>query len=108
MMKQGSSLKKFILGVTAISLIMFAHVILITEIKRINSEKITKREILNGKLNLVKAKFVDVQMLTSEEKIVKYAQDSLSMIRPTENLENIIVPKDQIKQIEKLVNEKYD
>ena len=87
---------------------MFVHVILITEIKRINSNKITKREILNGKLNLEKAKFVDVQMLTSEERIVKFAQDSLSMIRPTENLEIIAVPKNQIQQIEKLVNEKYD
>jgi len=107
-MKQGSSLRKFIMGVTLVSMIMFVHVILITEIKRINSNKITKREILNGKLNLEKAKFVDVQMLTSEERIVKFAQDSLSMIRPTENLEIIAVPKDQIQQIEKLVNEKYD
>jgi hypothetical protein len=107
-MKQGSSLKKFILGVAVISLMMFAHVILITEIKRINSEKIKKLEILNGKLNVEKAKFVDVQMLTSEEKIVKFAQDSLAMIRQKENLEIIVVPKDQINQIEKLVNEKYD
>jgi hypothetical protein len=107
-MKQGSSLKKFIIGVAIVSIVMFIHVILITEIKRINSNKITKREILNGKLNLEKAKFVDVQMLTSEERIVKFAQDSLSMIRPTENLEIIAVPKDQIQQIEKLVNEKYD
>ena len=107
-MKQGSSLKNFILGVAVISLIMFAHVLLITEIKRINSEKIKKLEILNGKLNVEKAKFVDVQMLTSEEKIVKFAQDSLAMIRQKENLEIIVVPKDQINQIEKLVNEKYD
>jgi len=107
-MKQGSSLRKFIMGVTLVSMVMFVHVILITEIKRINSNKITKREILNGKLNLEKAKFVDVQMLTSEERIVKFAQDYLSMIRPTENLEIIAVPKDQIQQIEKLVNEKYD
>jgi hypothetical protein len=63
---------------------------------------------LNEKLNLENAKFVDVQKLTSEDKIVKFAQDSLSLIRPTENLEIIVVPKDQIKQTEKLVNEKYD
>src|ERR1035437_3252715 len=104
-MKQGSSLKNFILGVAIISLIMFAHVLLITEIKRINSEKIKKLEILNGKLNVEKAKFVDVQMLTSEEKIVKFAQDSLALIRSKENLEIITVHKDQINQIEKLVNE---
>jgi hypothetical protein len=107
-MKQGSSLKNFILGVAVISLIMFAHVLLITEIKRINSEKIKKLEILNGKLNVEKAKYVGVQMLTSEERIVKFAQDSLALIRPKENLEIITVPKDQINQIEKLVNEKYD
>lgn len=107
-MKQGSSLKKFIVGLTIISLVMFIHVILITEIKRINSEKITKREILNGKLNQEKARFVNVQMLTSEERIVRIAQDSLSMIRPDVNLESIVVSKDQVKQIEKLVNEKYD
>jgi cell division protein FtsL len=107
-MKKGSSLKNFIIGVAVIALIMLVHVILITEIKRLNREKITKREMLNEKLNLENAKFVDVQKLTSEDKIVKFAQDSLSLIRPTENLEIIVVPKDQIKQIEKLVNEKYD
>jgi len=107
-MKQGSSLKKFIMSVTVIAIIMFAHVILITEIKRINSNKITKREILNGKLNLEKARFVVVQMLSSEERVVKFAQDSLSMIRPMGKIEIIIVPKDQVNQIVKLVNEKYD
>ena len=107
-MKKGSSLKNFILGVTLIALVMLSHVILITEIKRFNREKITKREMLNEKLNQEKAKFVDVQKLSSEDRIVKLAQDSLSLIRPTENLEIIVVPKDQIKQIEKLVNEKYD
>jgi hypothetical protein len=80
----------------------------VTEIKRMNKEKIVKKELLNEKMNRLEAKIVDVQKLTSEERIVKFAQDSLGLIRPTENLDSIIISKDQADQIEKMLKEKYD
>lgn len=103
-----SSLKNFILAVAAVALVLFTYVVVLTEIKRFNREKITRQEMLNEKLNRIEMKMVEIQKLTAEDRIVKIAQDSLGLIRPEENLEIITVSKEQIKQIEKIINEKYD
>ncbi len=105
---KGSSLKNFIAIVVIISLVLLGYVVVRSEIKRINREKITKQEMLNERFKRIETMLVEVQKLTSEDVIVKIAQDSLGLIRPSENLEMISVSKDQIKQIEKLLNEKYD
>ncbi len=102
------SLKSFIGITVAIASLLFLYVAVITEIKNMNKDKINKIEKLNEKMNQIELSNVEVQRLTSEERIVKLAQDTLGLIRPKENLEVLHVSKEQIKQIEKLVNEKYD
>lgn len=73
-----------------------------------NREKILKQEILTEKMNKVEMYSVEVQKLTSETRIVRLAQDSLSLVRPNKNIEIIQVSKNQILQVEKLLKEKYD
>ena len=107
-MKKGSSLKSFIVIITAVAILLFTYVASVTEIKRMNRQKISKQDSLNVKLNLVEGKMVEIQKWTAEDRIVVYAQDSIGLIRPSDNLETISVSKDQIKQIEKLLNQKYD
>lgn len=105
---KGSSLKNFIAVVVAVAVLLFTYVVTLTEIKRFNKEKIYKQQVLNERRNKIEAKVVEIQKLTSEDRIVKYAQDSLDMIRPNDNLDVIRISKEQIKQMEKLVNNKYD
>ncbi|MCX6174014.1 MAG: hypothetical protein NTZ27_04570 [Ignavibacteriales bacterium] len=107
-MKKGSSLKSFIVIITAVAILLFTYVASVTEIKRMNRQKISKQDSLNVKLNLVEGKMVEIQKWTAEDRIVVYAQDSIGLIRPSDNLEIISVSKDQIKQVEKLLNQKYD
>lgn len=107
-MKKGSSLKSFIVIISAIAILLFTYVATVTEIKRMNRLKISKQDSLNEKLNLVEGKMVDIQKWTAEDRIVVYAQDSIGLIRPSDNLETISVSKDQIKQVEKLLSQKYD
>jgi hypothetical protein len=107
-MKQGSSIRSFIILIIIAAVILFVYVASVTEIKSMNKEKIIKLELLNEKMNRLETKLVDVQKLTSEERIVKFAQDTLGLIRPTENLDSIIISKDQADQIEKMLKEKYD
>lgn len=102
------SLKSFIMLTVAVAFMLFMYVAVITEIKNMNKDKINKIERLNEKLNQVELANVEIQRLTAEERIVKIAQDSLGLIRPKENLEVLQVSKEQIDQIKKLVNEKYD
>lgn len=90
------------------ALILFSYVVLLSEIKRMNRDKITKQEVLNERINRVEMKMVDVQRLMSEDRIVKFAQDSLRFMRPVDNLETITISKEQVNQILKTINEKYD
>jgi len=107
-MKKGSSLKNFIIIITAAAVLLFIYVATVTEIKRMNREKLIIQDSLNVKLNLSEAKMVEIQKWTAEERIVVYAKDSLGLIRPSDNLEIISVSKDQIKQVENLLKQKYD
>jgi hypothetical protein len=107
-MKKGSSLKNFIVIITAVAILLFTYVGAVTEIKRMNRLKISKQDSLNVKLNLVEGKMVEIQKWTAEDRIVVYAQDSIGLFRPSDNLETISVSKDQIKQVEKLLSQKYD
>ena len=102
------SLRSFISIAIAIASLLFIYVAVITEIKNMNRDKINKMEKLNDQKNRIEMEMVEIQKLTAEDRIVKFAQDSLGMIRPKENLDSLIVSKDQINQIKKLVNEKYD
>ena len=105
---KGSSLKSFIVIVASVSLILLSYVMLRSEIKRITLEKIMKHDILNGKLNRIESKLVEIQQLTAEDRIVEMAKDSLGLIRPEENLEIITISKEQTVQIEKLLKIKYE
>ena len=103
-----SKLTSFIILVIAAALILFSYVVLLSEIKRMNRDKITKQEALNERINRVEMKMVDVQKLMSEDRIVRFAQDSLRFMRPVDNLETITISKEQVNQILKMINEKYD
>lgn len=105
---KGSSLKVFIVIIVSIAVTIFLYVATLNEIKNMNKERLNKSEILVEKLNRIEALNVEIQKLTAEDRIVKFAIDSLKMNRPKEILESIIVSKDQINQIEKILKEKYD
>lgn len=98
----------FIIAIVSIALVVLLYVFIISEIKRINREKITKQEILKDKKNRVEMYSVEIQKLSTESRIEKIAQDSLGLIKPKNNIEILQVPKNQIDQIEKLIKEKYD
>lgn len=105
---KGSSLKIFIVIIVLAAVTIFLYVAVLNEIKNMNKERLNKSEILTGNLNRIEALNVEIQKLTAEDRIVKYAIDSLKMNRPKEILESIIVSKNQINQIEKILKEKYD
>ncbi len=105
---KGTKLSRFIYVVVVFAFFLFSYVVMLSEIKRINRDKISRQEALNERINRVESQMVEIQKLTSENRIVKFAHDSLGLIRPNENLETITVSKEQLNQIQKLINEKYD
>lgn len=105
---KGSSIKIFISIVIAAATIVFIYVAVLSEIKNMNKERLNKIESLNERQNRTQALMVEIQKLSAEDRIVKYAIDNLKMKRPVDNLESINVSREQIQQIEKILNNKYD
>lgn len=103
-----SSTIRFLFIVFALAFLIFLHVATVNEIKNMKREKINKTELLNEKMNRIEMSTVEIQKLSSEERIIKIAKDSLGMLSPVENLKTIHVDKYQIKQLEKMLQEKYD
>jgi hypothetical protein len=102
------SIKFLLVALIFTAVMLLTYVVTTTEIKRFNKEKVSKQEIFNERESRIESKIVEIQKLTSEDRIVKFAVDSLNMLRPSDNLDQVNVSKEQINQIEKLVNEKYD
>jgi cell division protein FtsL len=105
---KGSSIKIFIIIVIAAATIVFIYVAILSEIKNMNKERLNKIESLNERQNRTQALMVEIQKLSAEDRIVKYAIENLKMKRPVDNLESINVSREQIQQIEKILNNKYD
>lgn len=105
---KGTRLSRFIFVVVAFAFFLFSYVVLLTEIKKMNKEKITKQEALNDRMNRIEAKMVEIQKLTSENRIVKFAQDSLELIRPALVFDTLNISKEQLNHIQNFLNEKYD
>jgi cell division protein FtsB len=104
----GASLKIFIVIIVAMAVSIFIYVAILNEIKSLNKDRLNKTEVLAEKQNRIETLIVEIQKLTAEDRIVKFASDSLKMSRPKEILESIFVSKNQIRQIEKILKEKYD
>ncbi len=109
MKKQKSSFfKAFLFTALPVVIGLFIYVMINHEIKLMNRIKDNKEELLAQKNNKIRNYRVEVQKLSSEERIVSIARDSLGLVRGNEIFENLFVSNKKIDQIEKLVNDKYD
>lgn len=105
---KGSSLKILVVVILAAALILFAYVVMVTEIKRMQKEKLNMQLTLSERQNRTQVKMVEVQQLSSEDRIVKLAGDLSGLVRAGKEMEYMTIQKDQIKKIELIVKRKYD
>ncbi|MFC2134517.1 hypothetical protein ACFLTH_07865 [Bacteroidota bacterium] len=108
-MKSKNSFSKHLIviaGLTAFSL--FSYIYILEEVKAHSRIRIRKEEELVGKRDKLEAKLVEVQQLSSEERIVKIAEDSLGLIRSLKPFEVISVNESQVKQIKEIVDKNYE
>jgi cell division protein FtsL len=87
---------------------LFVYEMTLAEIEVMNKDKIKLSEIFNEKKNIIETKQVEVQKLSSEERIIRIASDSLGLIRSRSPFEILNVDKSQIEQLEKIINSKYE
>ena len=76
--------------------------------EQLAKDKVLAEEKLNAVRNSRVSLIASEQNLTSEERIVKIAQDELGMIRPNTPKMQVKVSKEKIEEIEKVLREKYE
>jgi len=88
--------------------IVFLFLILQTEIKFLYKEIDSKEKNFEVLQNIIEGKLVEVQKLSTEDRIVGIAKTRLGMVRIKNSVENIFVSNLKIKQIQRIVDSKYE
>ncbi|MCB0744132.1 MAG: hypothetical protein H6613_00740 [Ignavibacteriales bacterium] len=105
--QRGSFFKSMFIVLFTIAPLLFAYMFFIKGIKDLNALKNTRLEELREKENKLEVQRVEYQKLTSEDEVVKKAKDKFDLVR-IDNLSTISVNKNQINNIKKFINKKYD
>ncbi len=91
-----------------IVLSLFVYVFSLNEIKRLRREKDILLDKLSQKHNLLEAKMVEVQKLSSEDRIVKLAKERFGLVRSNKTFEKLYVNNEHLEQIIIIVNSRYE
>ena len=91
-----------------IAALISVYMIYTIEIRRLSREKIILEDSLSLVSNKINEKLVVVQQLSSEDRIVKFAIDSLNLEYNNDGVFEIVVDKNKADIIEKKVNSIYE
>lgn len=108
-MNKSNFVKNLIFFFVLISLWIFPHLFLSSEIDLLKNQEQNLQsslKVLNDRIERLIER--DLKSLQSEERIVKIAQDSLGLVRSFQPYDEVIIDGNRVKQIEKIVNEEYD
>ena len=107
--KSNNIFKHIIILIMYAAFIFSTFVYLRNDIKNLNLQRDSLQTVINANNDHIEMLLSeDLQMLTAEPRIVGIAVDSLGMIRNNDEFGTLPINKDQIEQIETIVNQKYE
>ena len=78
---------------------LFSYVFLVEQIKKIKKDKVNKEDFLLERNNRLSASLVEVQKLSSKERIAKIAEEKLGLVNPSGPFEVLRVNKESIVKL---------
>lgn len=100
--------KYFVMSVVAVIAFIFTYMFLLSENRNLSRVKIDKENLLSQKQSDLNDVLVELQKLSSEDRIVNYAKEKLGLVRQINKIDVIPVNKKRVIQINKLVKRKYE
>ncbi len=100
---------KLLLGTMFVAVLFFFKVHIASQVKYLSKEKNLLQDSIHveqGKFNDLK--FNDYQKFTAKERVVKFAVDSLGLEIAERPFEVLYIEENKIKQIERIVNRRYE
>ena len=98
----------FTVSVVSAMVFIFSYMLLLSENKALAKLKLEKQNLLSQKQSDLNQVLVELQKLSSEDRIVSYAADELDLVRQIKKVDVIPINKKQVIQINKLVKRKYE
>ena len=100
--------KRLLIIAGTLTVLLLLHVFTFAEVRNLMNLKAELEKVKQERLNKFEAKIVDVQRLSSEERISKIASDSLHMVKAQRPYPVIELSKYEVEQIKKIVDSKYE
>lgn len=87
---------------------LFVYLFTLNEIKLLNKEKDNLESLLSQKINKKEMLIVELQRISSEDRIVKIASESIGLVRSQEVYKTIYLDEKQVQRVTNIVNGKYE
>ena len=100
--------KKLLLIAGTLTVLLLLQVFTYAEVRSLMKMKLELQRVKKERLNKLEAKAVEVQRLSSEERINKIASESLRMRKSGVPYPVVEVSNYEIEQIQKIIEDKYE
>ncbi len=100
--------KKLMLIAGTLTILLLLQVFTFAEVRKMVHDKMQMEELLTERINKCERTLVEVQRLSSEERIFKIASDSLKLIKADRPYPVIEISKYEVEQITKIIDSKYE
>ena len=87
---------------------LFIYLFALSEIKVLSKEKDNLENLVSQKTNDKEQLLAELQILSSEDRIVRIAADSIGLVRSSKIYESIYVDELIIDRVGKIVEDKYE
>ncbi|MBU1100677.1 MAG: hypothetical protein KKA84_09755 [Bacteroidetes bacterium] len=100
--------RKLILMAITLTVLLLLQVFTFAEVRSLMNLKMEAEKVRMERLANLESKIVDVQRLSSEERIQKLATDSLALVKAERPYKVIEISQYEVEQITKIVENKYE
>ncbi|PKL89236.1 MAG: hypothetical protein CVV23_06195 [Ignavibacteriae bacterium HGW-Ignavibacteriae-2] len=108
MKKKKSFIGGLIFSLSVLVGTLFIYLFTLNEIKMLNKEKDNLETLLSQKISKREMLIVELQRISSEDKIVKIATESIGLKRSQEVYKKIYLDEKLVERVVNIVNKKYE
>ncbi len=87
---------------------LFAYLFSLNEIKALSKVKDQLENQLLQKADKKEILLVELERLSSEDRIVKIAQDSLSLVKSLTDYNKLYLDESQVSRVKRIISDKYE
>jgi hypothetical protein len=106
--KKNTFLAELVLSLIIFIGALFTYLFSLNEIKTLSKEKDTLEGQLLLKADRKEVLLVELEKFSAEDRIVKIAEDSLSLVKSLNDYEKLFLDESQVNRVNRILTDKYE